>query len=403
MKAVDHAARKHALLSASGSPRWMGCTPSARFEDQFPEQGSSAAAEEGTLGHEITEILVKLKLKMITQAQYNIALSALKQSEHYSDDLQELADKCAEYVYESYLHQKTVKIGKVEIFIEQKFDLTTWIKDGFGTNDCGIYAIDILEIIDYKFGRNEVLAENNPQLKIYALGVLHAIGPERAALVQTIKLTIVQPRLESISSWEISKKDLLHWAESELMPKAEQADKGEGEFVAGDHCHFCRAKAVCPAKLSSVMELAKLDFSTPMETPEMDFLTDEELVEVFAATKMVTDYLSSVKDYLFDRVRKGESIEGVKIVNGRGSRKFINEEGLIDFLEMLGYDEDQTHTKSLKGITAMEKAIGKKEIDTTLGPFIVTLAGAPQLALDSDKRQARGIQSAKADFSEPLN
>lgn len=252
-----HAERAHAKLSASGSKRWLTCTPSARLEDQF-EETTSEFAEEGTLAHEVSEVLLQYHTGAISKAARTRRLNKLKKHELYSDSMIEYVSTYSDLVIEKFNALEAEK-GDAMILLEQRLDFSEWVPEGFGTGDALIIADEVMEVIDLKYGKGvPVDAEKNTQMMLYALGALNQFG----ALydIECVRMTIVQPRLDSVSTYELSVSELLSWANDFVKPRAEMAWQGEGEFEAGDHCRFCRAKANCSARAKKKLGAGSIRF-----------------------------------------------------------------------------------------------------------------------------------------------
>ena len=270
---------KHAILSASGASRWMACTPSAVLEQQF-ENKSSVFAEEGTLAHELGELTLKLNLGEITKRTFNSKFKKIQENKLYSADMpdyvQTYVDTCLERVSEA---KATTPDALFKI--EQRLDFSEWVPDGFGTGDFVIIADGTMEVCDLKYGKGvPVSANNNKQMMLYALGAIAEFN--FLYDIQKVRMTIIQPRLDNISTFEVTTEDLLKWAEDYVRPRAELAIKGKGEFCAGDHCKFCRAKAICRARAEKNMELAKYDFEEPalLDNNDVAYILSLSLIHI---------------------------------------------------------------------------------------------------------------------------
>ena len=389
-----HGERAHALLSASGSSRWINCPPSARLEEKFPEEPPSDYALEGTLAHEFGDVGLQRCVSKITPGDHIIKLGPLRQSEYYTDEMEDHVLKYIDYVVSQYEEAKK-KTEDAILLIEEQIDLTEYIEEGFGTNDSVIIADDIMEVIDLKYGQGiQVSAEDNPQLKLYGLGSL-----QNAILmygIKTVKLTIVQPRLDWISSWEISAKDLIKWGEKVVKPTAKIAFAGEGKQKAGDHCKWCKAKAKCRVLADDNLELTKYDFQDPQ------LLEDNEILEIYVKEKRFTDWLNSINAYVLSKAIEGKKWEGYKVVEGRRNRSWADLEKVIVKLQDNAYsDEDIFKARQLRGIGDIEKLVGKKDFPEFMGDLVIKKAGKPTLAFDTDERPlADGLSQAKKDFDD---
>ena len=321
----NHQDRGHALLSASGADRWINCTPSVRIEEVI-EKGTSTYAEEGTLAHEFADLYLCKFNNQITESQYKKQVSELKKNKLYKKEMDSFVEQYTSYVIESFNVSKKEN-GATELFIEQKLDFSEYAPDGFGTGDASIVSDNVLEIIDLKYGRGiKVEAENNSQLKLYALGALAAF--DLMYDIKTVKLTIVQPRRDSISIWETSVEDLREWGNYIVKPAAAKAFDGLGDQKAGKWCRWCGVKASCAALKNKALKLAQLEFSQP------ELLTDEEILEGFNQRETVSIWLKAVQEHVFNTALKGKKWEGLKLVAGRSNRKWLDEDSVFDTLLM---------------------------------------------------------------------
>jgi len=392
MGQVNHTERKHALLSASGSSRWINCTPSPRLEENFEEGKASAYAAEGTLAHEFGDLGLQKASKRLTAAKYNRAVLPLRKDKLYTDEMESEVQKYIDYVMEEFKAAKK-KTPDAHLSIEERIDLTAFIEDGFGTGDAGLIADGVMEVIDLKYGKGvRVSSVDNSQLKLYGLGMLYA--NELSFDIKTVKLTIVQPRLDHISSWEIDAQELREWGEQIVKPKAALAYEGKGQKKAGSWCRWCKAKARCRAYNDQNLAIAKHEFKEP------DLLTDEELLAVYNQISQIQDWANTIGKYVLDEALKGKKWEGLKIVEGRSNRKWLDDKKVVEVLVDNNFATDKFMVSKLAGITAIEKLVTKKAFPELLGPLVIKPQGKPTLAPIDDKRPAMGIEQAQIDFKE---
>jgi len=391
-KKIDHSARKHALLSASGASRWMECTPSPVLESQF-EETSSSYAEEGTLAHEFAELNLKLELDLISKSEYDKAIKPFRDNHHYTDDMEEYVQIHVDYVVQQFTEAKR-RTEDAIIMIEEKVDLTDYIPEGFGTCDDTILADGILEVIDFKYGKGvRVSAADNSQLKLYGLGALRAA--EILYDIHTVRLTIVQPRIDNISSWEIDAQALKDWGEEEVRPRAELAFEGEGTLKAGEWCRFCKAAPRCSALADQAMEIAKKDFADP------ELLTDEELIENYMKFGEIQSWMNSVSAYLLKEALSGKSWPEHKLVAGRSNRVWTDKEKAEEILKKKKFaKKDYLSTPTLLGIGAIEKLVGKSKFPEVFKDVVDKLIGKPTLVHQSDNRPEYVLTEAKDDFAD---
>jgi len=382
---------KHAMLSASGAHRWMTCTPSAVLEAQFPEN-TSEYAEEGTFAHALADLIINYNLHNLKKADFYKRFKKMKENRYFSQELLEYVEGFANQVFE-YTNEAKLLCDDVIVLTEQRLDFSNYVPEGFGTGDVVIIADKELHIIDLKYGKGVgVVAEDNPQIRLYALGALNEFG--MLYDIEQVRMTICQPRLDMITSETLTVEELLEWAETEVKPKAEMAMAGEGEFVVGEHCRFCRAKATCKARAEYNLELAKFEFKAP------ELLQDDEIGEVLTKAEQLADWVKDITEYALQEALKGKKWTGWKLVEGRSNRTYVDEIKVAETLKAAGYDEAVIYEKKLYGITAMEKILGKKTFAELLSDLVIKPPGKPVLVPESDKRPEIGTAAnAVQDFA----
>ena len=360
---------KHAKLSASSAHRWMNCNPSANLEREFADKTSEAAAE-GSAAHALCEHKLRKALKM---------RSTRPVSKYDSDEMEMYTDSYVEFVLEQ------IEVAKQHctdpfVLIEQRLDFSCYVPDGFGTGDCLIVADKLLHIIDFKYGLGILVeAEENPQMMLYALGALRIF--DALYDIDTISMSIFQPRRENVSTWTITVAELEEWAEKTLRPKAELAFKGEGEFNPGPWCTFCKAAVKCRARAEEKLALAQYEFAKP------PLLTDEEIEDILSRLDDLTEWANEIAAYAQDAaINHGKQWNGFKLVEGRSIRKYSDETAVVAAASAAGYRD--IYKKSLIPITEMEKLMGKKTFAEVLGGLVIKPQGKPTLVPASDKRPA---------------
>lgn len=382
----------HALLGPSGASRWLACTPSARMEEGYPDS-SGVAAQEGTLAHELGETLIKFHNKLIKKAEYDKILKRIAENPMFNTDMLDHAMSYAAFIAER-LAEATHKTKDAVLQVEAKLNLTDYVPEGFGTGDAVIIADGLMDIIDLKYGKGVMVScENNKQMMLYSLGALREF--DFMYDIHTVRMTIFQPRLDNISSFEMSVADLRKWAEDELVPRAALAFEGKGEFVTGSHCQFCRARVQCKALAKENLKIAKYDFA------EAVLLTDAEIADILTRAAAFKSWIGSIEDFaLAEAIEKGKKWDGFKLVEGRSNRCYSDQDAVAQTLVKNGFPEEIIYSKSLLGITAMEKAITKKNFSELLDGFIIKPQGKPTLVPSTDKRpEWNSIESAINDFS----
>ena len=394
VKLQDHNSRSHALLSASGASRWLNCTPSAKLEETYGIHETSVFAAEGTLAHELSELYIAHDaLKTISDDEFNLRLEEIMANELFNEEMLDMVPIYVDYCTTEFTSAKeNNKLAIMEI--EQKLDLTEYVPESFGTADCVIINDDVMEVIDLKYGKGvPVYAQFNKQLMLYGLGALRKY--DTMYDISEIRLTIIQPRINNISTWQISVEDIIKWAVEELAPAAKLAFAGEGELRTGDWCKFCTVKNKCRALYDNQLEIARYEFKDP------NFLTDEEISDILVRAPRFIEWVNSITEYAQQKaLNEGVTWPGFKLVEGVSRRKWLDEDKVVEAIltRMPEISEDQIFDMKLKTITQIEKVVGKKRAQELLSDVIVKPQGKPTLVSIDDKRPALGIEDAVNDF-----
>lgn len=383
---MGHADRDHAILSPSSAKRWIHCTPSALLAEAAGSK-TSVYAEEGTLAHEIAEHALTQYLEGIYDPIIDEALPI--KDEHLKNPLfsidmaNYIRDYCDYVIGENYEMQKADGLSKM--FLERKVDITDYAPDSFGSVDVTLESSHTIHIIDLKYGAGvKVTADYNEQMMLYALGALKAAASKD---ITNIRMTIAQVRLDHYDTFEMSKGELLDWAEKVLKPAAKAAIQGKGKQVIGSWCGFCPVKAQCRAQRDAILA----DFD---EKPEPLLLSDEEIVDLIGRIDTYKSWIESVNKYVYDRAIQGHKWNGYKLVAGRSSR-VIKDEAKIRQALLNEFLEDEVLNIKLKGIGDLEKLLGKKVFSARFGDAIESRPGAPKLVPES----AKGVEySPLCDF-----
>lgn len=362
----------HAVLSASGSKRWLSCPPSARLERKFPDKAGEAA-QEGTLAHALAEARIRHWLGEISENGLALRIDSIRHDALYSPEM-------GEYVSE-YVDLCIEKINEAQgvALVEERLDFSRWVKNGFGTGDMVIIGDGVLEIVDLKYGKGvPVSAEGNTQMQLYALGAIEQYG--YIYDFDHVRMSIFQPRNGGLSTQLMSVDELLAWGES-IKPIAELAYAGKGNFKAGEHCRFCRAAAQCKALADYNLEIAKLEFR------DADLLTDDEVSSVLERVDGLVRYAEKIKTFALAEALKGHKWPGFKVVAGRSNRKITDTAQAVKLLRGAGYADDVIYEPlEMQTITDLEKTITKKKFGEILGSVVEKPPGKPTLVPENDKR-----------------
>ena len=364
-------AKKHALLGASSSARWLVCTPSARLEAMFPDEQSPYAAE-GTVAHDLAEAILRHKLEG----------KKAPKLDDYSAEMIEAVNRYVD-ICEEKVNEARARSSDAEAMIEARLDFSRWVPEGFGTGDMVIVADGILEVIDLKYGKGvPVSAVENTQMRLYALGAYDV--NEFLYDVKTVRMTIVQPRLDSVSTDEMALEELLDWGE-DIKPIAQRAWEGEGECTPCDYCNFCKARHTCRALADTCLDTfykngGKLN----------QLLTDSEVSDILGMKDLITKWIKGVYDFAYEKALSGEKQwPGYKLVEGTSRRTITNPDAAAKTLLDNGYkEEDIFKPRELEGITNLQKVLGKNGVAEYLDAYIEKPEGKPTLVPESDKRPA---------------
>jgi len=407
---------EHAVLSASGSKKWIPCTPSARLEEQFTDEQSSYAGE-GTKCHDLMDIALRMYFFGEVPSKYPVTtvVSSAENKDVVSTEFVDLKtvegrrkagftaemDDAVEGL-QKRVAEVTDKLKKegiaFTVFIEHKVDYSAWAPEGFGTADVIIATSAKVWVFDLKYGKGVAVdATENTQMLLYGLGAWADLSMAYDE-VETISLNIHQPRIGNFSSWEISLTDLLAWGET-VKPRAELAFAGDGDFVPGEHCEsgFCRARFICAARASAC--LAASAGLTPAA-----LISPEEIAKLLPLLPDIEKWAKGLHEYaLKQAVDHSVRFPGYKLVEGRSNRYIADKSTARVRLTEKGYPETGFMTApELVGITALEELVGgNKAFTALLGDIVQKPTGKPTLVPTDDKRQEwQGSTTADDDFAD---
>ncbi len=405
----------HALLSASSSKQWLHCPPSVRLQESFPNE-SSIYAQEGTFAHEVCEYKVRKYLhERVTRPQ---------SEQFYTEEIDQITDVYAEFVI-STIEEMKRNGSEPLVLIEERVDYSHIAPSGFGTADMLILGVDenrrgLLHVIDFKAGKGVfVNCDHNSQMMLYALGGLHAYS--YIYDIETVRMTIVQPRLDNISTFECTRKELQDWGES-IRPIAKLAYEGKGEQKCGDWYRFCRAKPVSKACADEALALAREEFldldAAPLTDPDFDTEVEaveetdttapydadttapvfkqpgliplSELAEILPTLNRINSWIDAVFSFVSsEAINHGVVIPGYKVVQGRSKRVFTDTKAVVDTAMENGYTD--LYKKQMITLTEFEKMMGKKRFAELLGEYVAKPPGKLTLVPESDPRPAVDI------------
>lgn len=374
--------KAHALLGASSSHRWLECTPSAVAETRYPDQGSDFARE-GSLAHAYCARALKTQLDRPHDDE-DIEIAELHDA-YYDPEMEEHVAGYVAYVNTRYEQVKAMADRRSDlrpdILIEQRLDFSRWVPEGFGTGDCVIVGAGTVEVIDFKYGKGVAVdARENPQMKLYALGAMELL--DYLFDIDTVVMTIYQPRIGNVSTWSISASELRRWADEELRPLAMLASKGKGVRNSGEWCRFCKAKGDCRRLAAESIDTFDLNADT-------DSLTADDFSRLLPRLDTIADWLNAVKERSLALALEGGEIPGYKVVEGRSVRVISDPDTLARKLEEGGFAPDAIYRpRQLNTLTALEKTVGRKLFKELSDGCITKPPGKPALVEAADKRPA---------------
>lgn len=429
----------HATLSPSSAARWLHCPGSVALNAAYPDS-SSSFADEGTAAHAVGEMALTEGKPCAAYVGRVIDCDSSKV---------EVTDEMAEFtqIYVDYVRN----LGG-ELLVEQKLSITSLTGEAgaTGTSDAVVIVGDELIVVDLKFGRGvKVDAEKNEQLAIYAFAAY-----EEFSLVydiKTVRLVIVQPRLNHISEWTLPVEEQTieptdgRQTITGLMAFARHVKKRAAiaiQFIGRDPatvgmadltpdcnrvsqvqkiCKWCKAKATCQKLRALVQEDIGADFET-LAAVETDPIaqeqvasethpgakTDDELAQALAAVDTIEDWCKAVRAEAFRRLNEGTPVPGFKLVKGRaGARKWADEQEAETVLKSMRLKQEEMYDFKLISPTTAEKLLKDSPKRWNRLKTIITQSdGGPTVAPEADKRPAIVIAPAADDFadiSEELN
>lgn len=361
-------------MSPSSSERWLNCTPSARLAEAAGSK-TSEYAEEGTTAHELAEYALKSWIygTFYPECDELPVPDEIAKNKYYSEEMRDAVGEYVNFVVEEFYEMGKGPLGgSVETYLEEKLDISKFAPESFGSSDVTLVSPSILHIIDLKYGKGVKVPAESPQFKMYALG---ALAKFNNGSIKYVRMSVGQPRLHHNDTIEMSVPDLLDWATKILQPKAKLAYEGKGKQVVGSWCQFCPVKATCRAQKDEIAH----DFE---EHPDTLVMTDEEIVYMLGKLDRYKSWLESLNQYAYSEAMKGKKWEGYKLVEGRTARKIVEPDKVRNIL-LKEYLEDEVLNISLKGITDLEKLVGKKVFNAKLGEYVKSQPGAPKLVPDS--------------------
>lgn len=395
----------HAQLSPSSAVRWMSCPGSVALCKDLPDT-SSPHADEGTAAHFLASECLEGGQDAITRVGATILVSR-KRVEWLTEGWEAgkgatafVVDADMALAVQDYLNyvRDLVRTTGGTLLVEQRLSIAdiTGEPDAYGTSDVVILADTELIIVDLKYGRGvAVVADDNPQLQIYALAALREYG--LAADFETVRMVIHQPRLGSVSEWVQTTDQMEDFAEE--VAEAGYFTRHDDAMLNPTEkgCKWCKAKATCPALRAEVMAL--LEEVAPAVAPV------DLLAQAMDKVGMVEAWCKAIRAELESKLLAGVPVQGWKLVQGKkGNRAWTDKVAAEEMLKSMRIKHDEMYDYSVISPTSADK-LAKAEI---IGPrqwpkvqaLITQAEGRPSVAPESDKRPALVMSATADDFED---
>lgn len=402
---------KHALLGPSSAARWLHCPPSARLTENMPDTGSPYA-NAGTLAHEIAELKARnYFLEPLPKRTYNSRLKKLQADPAYDKGMDGNTDDYLEHLKARAMSYD----APPNVFVEWPVDFSDIVPEGKGTLDCGMIGGDCADIIDYKNGSGvPVEPEKNPQMMLYAWGLIREFSMIYGDTIKRVHISIVQPNAGGVKEWETTVAYLQEWAYTYVRERAWLAWEGKGEFDPGDWCRFCKAKATCSARAAYMLQLEPMvgcipeksagpGTLVPQEFSHLDkdgneiraLLSDAEVGDVLTRARNIAAWVKDLETYALTAALEGRKIDGWKAVEGRGSREWVGgTDKAFPALEAHGIDTALLWERKPVTVAALEKALGKKTFSEAAEGLWAKSPGKPTLVPETDRREPYNAAAA---------
>lgn len=373
----------HAAFGASNSKRRMACPGSMNAEARYPDT-SSPYAELGTAAHELGEHCLLHGFKHADR------MMGKTLNGHVVDDNMVAAVQ----VYLDFVRKIEAEEDPCLLRIEQRFSLEALgpPMPMFGTSDCTIYGKKSgnLWVIDYKHGQGVAVdAEDNPQLKYYALGAALKIADK--APINSVNVAIVQPRashpLGPIRLAHYTKEDILDFG-VDLIDAAHAAVKPDAPLAAGDHCKFCKAAGECSALRSNALAVAQDEFGS---IRPIDTLTPDQVASYMDRLPLLEEWMKSLRQHAFSLLETGKGLPGFKLVDKRPTRKWKNEQEMLAWASQEGLEDDDIYERKMKSPSQIERIVGKKNLPATL---VLSVSSGLSMVADTDARPPAAVLAA---------
>lgn len=361
---------QHARLSPSSSSRWLSCTASVKASEKYENKGNSASVW-GTNVHFIGEQLLKDEVIEVGQTYVEQGVTF-----EVDDEMLKCAEEYVDYV-KSFINKESV------VLIEEQFDLGFISPNQFGTSDATVLNGTHLHVMDLKTGHGIVMADNNSQLMLYALGALHEL--EDIYDIETVTLHIVQTRAGHIDTWDLDVKTLKLF-EMIAKTQAEAIINGDVEFSPSEKaCKWCAHQTNCEALKTHIENTVKGEFDTLEDIDgQADLIDVDHIKKILDNKDLITSFIKAVEARSLELLQEGTAIDGYKLVEAKTNRKWADEDAVAKYLNR----KVKAEHLWVKKLIPMTKILKMRPDDKKLQAMLIKPDGKPVVAPMSDKRKA---------------
>lgn len=367
---------EHAPLGPSSAHRWMTCPGSVAASAGVPAPPSSPAAEEGTAAHTLAELCLRKRLGLHRDVEAGMLEWQSRYGGTYDigtmiHDVEPYVDRVVELYEDSRASDPTTTV---------ELERRVWGDDVdvYGTADAVVVGDGTVHVVDLKYGRGvRVEAVGNPQLRIYALGAMR--DAELIAPVERVTATIVQPRLDHVSTETLTAADLDDWATRVLRPAVEAVRADDAPRIPDDDaCRWCPAAPVCPERVAVVAAAAGLTVELDGDPTPPDLLTPTDLAALLPQLDAIKTWIRAVEAYAL-RLAGDGGLPGYT-VGASAPRRAMTMEA-VDALVAAGVaDRDELVRESPVTLGRAERiAGGRRALDELCGDRLDLRPGSPRL------------------------
>lgn len=351
----------HSRIGASSAKRWMACPGSVDLLHRFP-MPSNAAANEGTLAHELGENILHERIAL---AELDKEISPELEEmmcEDYNDKTIENVMMYVNIVWAKYTFRRSQGYN-VKLAIELRVKVSSVHADAFGTLDAAVICEEgPVDIYDYKNGHADVEVEENPQAMYYAIGLQDECMDE---VFTEFHLHIVQPNSGGHKEWQPTLKELDDFAK-ECAKAADAVYVEDAPRIVGPQCNLFCNRVACPEYKAKKDEASNVVFTAldiePIDevvslpdAPDVSLLSVDQMGRLLELEEFVKNMANDAKKLLKAKGMNGEDMGDYKLIQGKGNYK-LNAEA-SELSKVLRLPQAKITDTKVKSKTAIEKLI----------------------------------------------